>query len=178
MNNKEIVDYLIKNRDNGVAYRWMPEDVKVWLTVYRSKISNGLLEYYDADKSDWMPVFNSTKPFGADMILSLDKEYNVCVGEWVEFDIDTEGCFYPEGGEKVYYYWLDYAEFIKDNMKEYKHFGGWYFDGKWCMCPQVQSNERDLFSDFYVDSIKDKVLPMMPTKIRFWKDAGGKNDFR
>lgn len=156
MNEKEIIEYLKQNKEKGIAFNFMPEEVKNWC-----KSNNADLMVYDDDWStfDW---------FDKRHVYCLPEDYKPkqrLKPDWEEFKIDEDGYFEFNG--KKYYYRED-SRFETENRDKFKGFGGWLcLDGNWRTYPALYRETNDTVC--YNGSCDCECEPAVVIKIRFWR---------
>lgn len=164
MTEQEIVDYLKENKRKGVAFAFMPEDVKEWCKQHSNE--SIFIIYY---KDDW--EIDSCIRCYYNGIYALPDAYEIkpeFKAHYEEFDIDKDGFFYvKKGSDLIYYHWYNWPKFLDENFDNYNNFGGWLYNDKLWSTNVLMS---DINSDTSVYSGKDKtVVPVTPTKIKFWR---------
>lgn len=158
MDEQKIVEYLKKNKETGIAFGFMPKEVKEWCSKNDSN-----LVYYSVNGT-W---FSNDKRSMFDMneIVALPDSFiqQEEKGEWVECEIKKNGCFFVNNH---YYHWSEWTACLINNNDNFIAFGGWqYKDNKgWFTTPQVEI-ENGYLSDNYCLEVK----PAIPTKIRFYR---------
>lgn len=170
MTEQEIVNVLKENKNKGIAYLFLPEDVREWIS---EDFNNPKLMYL-APNGKW-EFFHETDFDDCDnVVFTLPKYYRVkqeSSGEWVEFEIDQKGnfhCFID--GDIHYFFWANWNVFLtKADFSEFTAFGGWQYedDGTWFTTPQMFAQECFATLVDYDEICK----PAIPTKIRFWREA-------
>jgi hypothetical protein len=83
---------------------------------------------------------------------------------WVEFDIDSDGMFKYKGTR---FCWHDWSGFLAWGT-DFTAWGGWFFSKDLYFWTQ-QVFGVDCF-DRPVSSVSNWEKPLIPQKIRFWKD--------
>lgn len=141
MTEQEIIKYLKENRTKGVAFNFMPEEVKHWCGYNSAdkifNVYNGLcLEPGSVNRFDGRYVYYLSEDY------ELKHEFKP---DWQEFNIDEDGYF--EFEDKRYYYRED-ARFETENRDKFKGFGGWlYTEGGrqiWSMTPRISVRDSDI----------------------------------
>lgn len=179
MTEQEIIEYLKENKNKGVAFGFMPEEVQIWaknnsreLCVYCQPIES--TEY------EWMRS-GSEKQWYLDHLYALPEDFKLKEkleeSGWVEFEIDPTSKDFLVDVEKEncndcneYYYWFEVERFLRDsvdNDRKYTTFGGWqYKDNKgWFTTPQVEIDNGYISNNYCLEA-----KPAIPVKIRFWKE--------
>ena len=169
MEEKEIIEFLKSNKTKGIAFKFLPEEVQDWIGNHKrecvilnsSGVWNSTKDYLSDDSDiDAFCVFCLLESF------TLPKKEK---GEWVEFGVNEYGIFAIRDGElDCLYNWWDWGEALKCNSYEYSNFGGWQYeeDGFWYMEPQLIDEEGDYRG---MSNSMEKVTPIIPKKIRFWR---------
>ena len=164
MTEQEIIEFLKENRLIGVAFKFIPDEVKQWVS---DNYNNPKLLYLTAG-GKW-GFFHQTD-FGDydSIVFALFDDYELPQkhsGELVEFDIRNGFFKYLDWS----FQWFDWGAFLKfifekkfEQNKDFDYFtafGGWKFedDGCWHTCPTFKCCPGE----------GDK--PCIPVKIRFWK---------
>lgn len=182
MNEVEIINYLKCNMSNGIAFRFMPVEVRNWVVNHLDDCTfltaEGIWDkacrfFYGELAPAAFNVFGllaSYKP------KSEKKES----GEWVEFEVTPKGTFFlqytKDNGSEVshVFHWSQWAEFlyycwVDDDLKQYTAFGGWQYEEDkdfWYMEPQLIDEEGNYRG---ISNSMEKVTPIIPKKIRFWR---------
>ena len=166
MTEQEIIEYLKQNREKGVAFAFMPEEVKHWCG-FHSPLK--IFKIYDGV---WLGPW-IIRSFNASNIYCLSEDYQPepeFKPHWEEFEVDEDGCFHDDGDLPCKWYrWFD---FLNVNADKYNGFGGWLYVGTdveptWYMTPRI-----DVGGKTFVWAEADlEAKPAMPMKIRFWRYA-------
>lgn len=175
MTEQEIVNVLKENKEKGVAYLFLPEEVKDWVS-----------EHFAEPKLLYLNPLGNWEKFDVcsfddydNIVFALPADYQVkqeSKGGWVEFVIDN-GLFYYKTLDKNVmevcgrkYFWFQWQEFLYYGKDEgFTTFGGWQYKSSnndfWFTQPMtIRSDDGDLISGY-----KDDDKPAIPSKIRFWK---------
>lgn len=177
MTEEEIVQYLKMNKNIGIVFKFMPEEVRE--LVYITPIS--IFRFFDG--KEWI---KSEKPFIRDNdIICLPDNYELKkiekTGEWVEFEIDEGGDFgYLAKSEKndryksSYYSWDSWQKFLEDsrlNERGFTTFGGWQYEDskRWYLAPAVKLQDGKMWNSYVIEE-SGEATPVIPVKIRFWKE--------
>lgn len=169
MTEQEIINVLKENKKKGVAYLFLPLDVKDWIS---DNFNNSDLVYLDS-MGDWELYKDADFDDYDNIVFALPDDYKEePKGEWVEFDIDEKGnfhCFIDN--DMHYFFWANWNVFLTEaDSSGYTAFGGWqYKDSKnWYQYPILLKDNGQVMlgSD---DS--DDVKPAIPIKIRFWREC-------
>ena len=186
----EIVDFLKDNKKNGIAFAFMPEEVRNWMKT--QSITNFNIYGYDSmtHECKWHEITNPDYKINYENdVYCLNQNYELKsenkTGEWVEFDIDKNGDFEVCGiandkNSTIIYNWSQWNKPIRDNAaKNFINgccaFGGWLYGNqhepipKWYLHPCVAPVDVDgsVYTS-YTDGDK-KIKGIVPTKIRFWR---------
>ena len=156
MKEQEIVEYLKGNRTKGVAFGFMPNEVKEW--VETSSIYTPYLIF----NGEWKDLTANETVNDKD-IIALPGCYFAKQGGWEEYEI-KDGRFYEEQ-RGIFYAWHEWSKCMSDNPR-FTAFGGWQYKNynNWFTAPQLQSSDG-ILCDGYDDNDK----PLIPVKIRFWR---------
>lgn len=165
MTEQEIVDYLKENKTKGVAFGFMPEEVKEWCSKNDSN-----LVYYTVNGT-WLSGDNRSI-FDMNEIVALPDTYELPIAKnksgWVEFEIKS-GVF--DYDDRVFDWW-DYGCFLNYckgcNTDYFTVFGGWQYKGNegWFTTPQVEIDDGCLSNNYCLEA-----KGVIPVKIRFWREA-------
>lgn len=162
INEQAIIKYLKENKYKGVAFGFMPQDVKDWCLKHRF---DKFLNVFDDDA--WIVPDSALLCYSSD-IYCLPEDYepkHEFKHDWEEFKIDEDGYFEFNG--KKYYYRED-ARFETENRDKFKGFGGWLCaDGKWRTYPVLYEEIGDNACFGGVGGCDCE--PAVGTKIRFWR---------
>ena len=171
MTEEEIIQYLKMNKQIGIVFKFMPEEVKNW----SSKHSENLCWY---DVNCWSNG-GFEKRLYDDKIYALSEDYNIQPNKnskWVDFDIDENGC-YRILDTDMRFHWSEWNKplwvYGKDENRSWylTAFGGWqYADSKrWYLAPAVKLKDGDYWNSYVVEE-SGEATPFIPVKIRFWKE--------
>jgi len=181
MTEQEIVQILKDNKEKGIGYNFLPEEVQKW--IYENFYKK-ILVYFDyqgkwtsidetnlIDTSEYLNhIFSLTEDF------ELKKEPE---GEWIEFDIRNDGFIIMSKNDTESFLWYEWETFLKyseANDFHYTAFGGWLYDksGDWVLSPQVgliddSGNAPFILNRYSHTYEKERITPVIPIKIRFWR---------
>lgn len=165
MTEQEIIEYLKENKTRGIVFDFFPEDVQNWCRKYRDK---NIFEYFQFDRK-WAGLLKLCPR--SDTAYCLKSDYIPEIGfkeHWQEFEIDKDGFFRIKKESYTYYCWFNWQKFLEDNFDKYNNFGGWFYeqDKTWNLTHQVLSARC---SFVLCAAEQQKVAPVIPTKIRFWR---------
>lgn len=181
MTEHEIINYLKENKNNGIAFHFMPEDVRIWCL---SSINYQKLLQFNGDNWDSTDdVFagykvDKTKVFSLPENFEL-KQKTKC--RWVEFAIDKNGDFEISGIENdknitIVYNWTQWNKPIRDNAsKNFVNgccsFGGWQYEDskRWYLAPAVKLQDGKMWNSYIIEECGE-ATPVIPVKIRFWRE--------
>ncbi len=188
MTEQEIVNCLKENKSKGIAFGFLPEEVKDWCKIRYSNIFQYFSKYDGKENKNgmWKIMSNESYEFAADEIICLPDDYELPQkpsGEWVEFEI-ADGLFYYKTLDKNVmevcgkkYYWFQVEEFLCRYIAEgFVTFGGWQYEGctTWFVTPRlnVESPNGTIYQDsFNVDNYAEcDCKPAIPIRIRFWRE--------
>lgn len=172
MTEQEIVNYLKENKNKGVAFSFMPQEVRDWCedhknnTIFCAYWQNGWCEGIDINCY-------------AHEVYALPDDYEMAEFEphWEEFPINKDGMFFMISDKVYHYYWWNWIDFLNCHHDEYNDFGGWVYesphsDGEkvefLVTSPHILERNKDL-SAFIVLNGKNETRPAYPTKILFWR---------
>ena len=187
---QEIVNYLKENLNKGVAFGFMPEEVKDWCEIHPSNIFRVFTQYDGKENKNgmWKTISNENYEMVSDDIICLPDNYTLPQkpsGEWVEFEIRNGFFKYLDWS----FQWFDWGDFLKfiferkfsQNNKDFGYFtafGGWQYENSdsWLMTPRlaVTSPYLAIYQDNYnpnnyAECERKECKPAIPVKIRFWK---------
>lgn len=168
MTEQEIVEYLKNNRTKGVAFGFMPEEVKEWCSKNDSN-----LVYYSVNGT-WFSGDNRSI-FDMNEIVALPDSFQIKQepqSGWVEFEIKS-GVFDYDDRCFDWWDWGCFLNYCKGcNTDNFTDFGGWQYEGflSWYMQPMLcgKGNKKELRN--YEDNHEEST-PAIPVKIRFWRKA-------
>ena len=180
MNKKEIIEYLKQNKEKGVVFAFMSQDVRDWCMTHRND------PIFNIYFSDGWNIIRSGINCCYSGIYCLPEDYEIepeFKAHWEEFDIDKNGFFVEEQvnthvSPRVYHWW-QWTRFLSDHDAKYNDFGGWVYEmslfggGKTevlATSPHFLDDDEELSSYIRLNN-KDKVKPAYPTKILFWRYA-------
>ena len=177
MTEQEIVNYLKENKNKGIAYLFMFEDVKDWIQKHRNDNKLMILTE-DGDFID-----GGIKPcYGiiATDVFALPDDYEVkqeSKGVWIEFEIDDKGdfAFYLSKIRKKDFHWYEWQRFLfecyENNHQCFTAFGGWQYKNckAWYTYPMILLGDDRYASSVFKEEASD-AKPAIPVKIRFWRE--------
>ena len=107
MEENEIVQYLQDNKEKGVCFKFMPQEVKKWVVKAKNRKYCMVL---DSD-GEWDSLEDTSDrdytldEVGADSVWCLPSDFPIrkSNSDWVEFDVDKNGYFHTE-------YLIDHGE--------------------------------------------------------------------
>lgn len=170
MTEQEIIDFLKKNKETGIAFAFMPEEVQDWVNDSSRKIvylifKGGLWEDLPIEATA-----NEEDVFALPDSFQIKQELQ---GGWVEFEIKDGEFFIKYENDLVRYHWSEW-NYVLVNSCHYKEkfttFGGWQYkdcDG-WFTSPQIENENGYQENHFSNDG---ECKPAIPTKIRFWRES-------
>ena len=180
MTESEIVDFLKDNKKNGIAFAFMPEEVRNWMKT--QSITNFNVYGYDSmtHECKWHEITNPYYKINYENdVYCLKQEYELKsenkTGEWVEFEIDD---FYFSIGNGSRYFWSNWSKMLEDSKCcdwGFTAFGGYLYGNqhepipKWYLYPCVAPVDVDgsVYTS-YTDG-DENIKGIVPTKIRFWR---------
>lgn len=176
MTEEEIIQYLKMNKQIGIVFKFMPEEVKEWCRKYSEKLC-----WYDANC--WSNG-GFEKRLYDDKVYALPEDYEIEKKEksqsgWVEFEVrDGIFCFLYEVDKQKYsicldwWQWQDFLKESKENDWNFTAFGGWQYenDSRWYLAPAIQLNDGKLWNSYVIEDYGE-AKPVIPVKIRFWKEC-------
>jgi hypothetical protein len=173
MTEQEIVNVLKENKNKGIAYLFLSEDVWEWIG---ENFNNPKLLYL-APNGKW-ELFSETDFDDYDnVVLALPDDYEVkqeSKGEWVEFEIDQKGNFHCfMNGDMHYFFWANWNAFLTEaDSSGYTTFGGWQYEGskRWYLAPAVKLQDGEMWNSYVIEQ-SGEATPVAPVKIRFWREA-------
>lgn len=168
MTEEEIISCLKENKHKGITFAFMPDDVQAWCKQHRDE---KIFTVYRGNTWD----VDSCICCNYNGIYSLPSGYEIkpkFKPHWEEFNVDEHGKFMIQHESMdcvacLYPYW-NWNGFLSDNNDKYNAFGGWFYgqDKTWNLALQVQSASSSLV---LCAAEQQKVAPVTPTKIRFWR---------
>lgn len=172
MTEEEIIQYLKMNKNIGIVFKFMPEEVKEWCRKYSKK-----LYWYDMDTLvDCWSNGGFEKRLYDDKVYTLSEDFKMeenLKGEWVEFKIENFYFTVNYTGSMNRYFWTDYGKMLMESFCcgwGYTTFGGWQYEDskRWYLAPAVKLHD-DLWNSYVIEESGD-ATPVIPVKIRFWKE--------
>ena len=166
MTEQEIVEYLKGNKTKGVAFGFMPNEVKEW--VETSSIYTPYLIF----NGEWKDLTANETVNDKD-IIALPGCYFAKQGGWEEYEI-KDGRFYEEQ-RGIFYAWHEWSKCMSDNPR-FTAFGGWQYSDTyadkdvWYLYPQIYKESIAQRYASYFGKDTDDVKPAIPVRIRFWKE--------
>lgn len=172
MTEKEIVDYLKENRTKGVAFGFMPKEVRNWC---KKNILD--INFYNQDEG-WKTILNPQPEILKTDIFSLPEDFKFeskPQSGWFEYEIDKNGNFYSADADDKdgrYYHWSEWNTCLANNKDNLIGFGGWQYPNNkgWYMSP-LMLIDGEYSSVFWYISEPSECKPAIPSKIRFWREA-------
>ena len=182
MNENEIIEYLKQNKEKGIAFNFMPSEVREWCEEHKDE------SIFNVYYSDGWNIIKSGITCCYAGIYSLPDDYEQKTEfkpHWEEFDIDKNGFFVEEQvnthvSPRVYHWW-QWTRFLSDHDAKYNDFGGWVYedpiseDGKKAellvTSPRILKRGRGLTSCLLFSNGKNEAEPAYPAKILFWRYA-------
>lgn len=174
MTEKEIIDVLKANIEEGVAFHFLADEIKDWVKkhIHEVVIFNGT----DDNKAEyWGNVVNGIAPLTEFSVVALRDDYGLKEGKWVDFDIDEEGFFKVSNryNTSIPFRWFEWREVLK-KFPELTGFGGWQYGddyNNWVSEPRVYRSTSFSFVNSYENNDSHNVRPATPKKIRFWMEG-------
>lgn len=152
MTEQEIIQYLKENRNKGIAFAFVPEDVKNWCEKHKTERIFDCFQNGNWDTETCIALcLNSVYALSDDY--EPEKPFRP---HWEEFEIDECGRFIF-GDDS--YLWHQWSNFLDDNFAYFDNFGGYVYkelpQKSWQTYPVISYNEKE--------------PPLFPSKIRFWR---------
>jgi hypothetical protein len=172
MTEEEIVQYLKTNRNIGVAFRFMPEEVRRWCNENTFDV-----EYYSS-LDGWKKIHNPELLFTPTDIVCLpedceQKKKRLKTG-WAEFNI-IDGFIEIKNPDKnsiekfAWYDWQGFLTFCRVYELPYVNFGGFQYAlcKTWFMSPQIDNSKG--YQNDHNDIVDGECsIPAIPSRVRFW----------
>lgn len=163
MTENEIIQILKDNKEKGIAFGFLPDEVIQFALKHKEN-----LKFHD-DEGFWIDMecqYKEGYEISIHEIVCLTEDFELkkkSEGEWVEFNI-KDGVFY-DAEMGVCYKWYEWSCFITKNTS-YEAFGGWQYKNNksWFTIPQVEIDDGCLSYNYCLEA-----KPVIPIKIRFWK---------
>ena len=173
MTEKEVVDFLKKNDEKGIAYFFLPDEVRDWINKDTIDFKKSELLIF-TKFGDWVKFRDED---GIDLcdfdnfVFCLPTHYEIPLrGGWDEYDI-KDGRFYEET-RGLFYAWHEWSKCMSDNPR-FTAFGGWQYPncGAWYMNPKMLLGDAidTHYADVLFQGEPAECMPATPCKIRFWK---------
>lgn len=175
MTEQEIIQYLKDNKDDGkgVSLGNMPEEVQEWIGRKFKPLEDILVMTHDMD---WCPIDDFLNlPFALSDNYELPQKLG---GKWVEFEINKgKFNFIPSdmnGLDGVIESWWNWQEFLTVSSKHnlgFTAFGGWQYEDskRWYLAPAVKLQDGEMWNSYVIEQ-SGEATPVIPVKIRFWKE--------
>ena len=178
MTEEEIIQYLKMNRNIGVIFNFMPDDVKKWCKAHDcNEDSVPFQTFTHGNRLEYIKHWNHRVTDLFDRVICLpedfkleEKQEEVKCG-WIEFDI-IDGSFEIENTNQnvegkhiekfAWYDWQGFLSYCEVYRLPYVNFGGWQYNEQpdmWFMAPQVIKDNQEKC-----------IKPLFPIKIRFWRE--------
>lgn len=170
MTEQEIVYYLKENKNKGVIFAFMPEDVQIWCWTHKDE---PIFNLYLTD--GWSNARTGITCCDTN-VYCLPEDYKIkqeFQPHWEEFEIDKDGFFRIKKESYTYYCWFNWQKFLEDNFDKYNNFGGWCFinskdDLIWITYKPL-INKWNGFTTTCTNSEHKEMKPIIPIKISFWR---------
>lgn len=173
MTEQEIIEYLKENKNEGKILSFMPEEVRKWCEINKKELlvwqSNSWYKF-DADN------------ICTDDAVTLPDDYKVkeeSKGEWVEFNVNSKGEItvnIDDDNEPTVFYWNEWGVVLNysrnsRNKAKYVAFGGWQYEDskRWYLAPAVKLQDGEMWNSYVIEE-SGEATPVIPVKIRFWKE--------
>lgn len=189
MTEQEIINILKENKEKGVAYLFLPEQVRDWV---HDKLFDKILLVLDSMGNfirfeDVEEGLINTEDYD-NVVFALPGDYEPkqeSKGEWVEFEIDSDGFFafrFSDNNVPKFFFWWNWQKFLESSHQSnwgFTAFGGWLYDksggGDWVLSPQVgliddSGNAPFILNQYSHTYEKERITPAIPVKIRFWRE--------
>lgn len=182
MTEQEIVSVLKENKTKGVAYLFLPEQVRDWV---QDKLFDKILLVLDSVGNfirfeDVEEGLINTEDYD-NVVFALPGDYEPkqeSKGEWVEFEIDSDGFFafrFSDNNVPKFFFWWNWQKFLESSHQSnwgFTAFGGWLYenDNRWYMAPAIKLKTDNYYWNSYTAE-KEEVKPAIPVKIRFWRES-------
>lgn len=183
MTEQETITALKENKTKGVAYLFLSEQVRDWV---HDKLFDKILLVLDS-MGNFIPFDDveegliNTEDYD-NVVFALPDDYEAkeeSKGEWVEFEIN-EGkfSFIPSdvnGLDGVIESWWNWQEFLTVSSKfhlGFTAFGGWQYenDDRWYLAPAVKLQDDEMWNSYVIEE-SGEATPVIPVKIRFWRES-------
>lgn len=180
MTEEEITQYLKMNRKVGITLGFMPTEVQEW--CHKNSL---YLQIVIESKNVWDDYKNwiISKKLEFTTIVCLPEDYEIEKKEksqsgWVEFEIKNDiFCYLYDVDNHAYSFclnwwqWQDFLKESKENDWNFTAFGGWQYEDskRWYLAPAIQLNDGKLWNSYVIEDYGE-AKPVIPVKIRFWKE--------
>jgi hypothetical protein len=160
----------------------MPEEVMKWCDNNKTKLK--FFDGYD-NLIRWKVFENPYADIHFGDILCLPEDFKLeekAKGKWVEFDIDKNGDFDVCGiandeNITITYNWTQWNNPIRDNASKNfingcRAFGGWQYEDskRWYLAPAVKLQDGEMWNSYVIEE-SGEAIPVIPVKIRFWRET-------
>ena len=185
MTENEIIQILKDNKEKGIAFGFLPDEVIQFALKHKEN-----LKFHDSE-GFWIDTECQHKEgyeISIHEIVCLTEDFELkkkSEGECVEFEISHQGSFFLQYKNKYgsdcsyHFHWSQWEEFLSycwNYDLPYNAFGGWLYDktGDWVLSPQVGLIDDSGRAPFILNSYtyryeKERIIPVFPIKIRFWR---------
>lgn len=175
MTENEIIQILKDNKEKGIAFGFLPDEVIQFTLKHKEN-----LKFHDSE-GFWIDTECQHKEgyeISIHEIVCLPEDFelkNKSEDEWIEFDIDKNGQFTVEfckGSLDYCYDWFNWWKLL-EKSKEYDYgftaFGGWQYKNckAWFMQTMLFQEDHYISCEFGNETCK--IEPAIPIKIRFWR---------
>ena len=160
MTEQEIIQYLKENRNKGIAFAFVPEDVKNWCEKHKTERIFDCFQDGNWDTKTCIALCLNS-------VYALSDDYEpekLFRPHWEELNIENGVFRFNDDG---YHYW-EVEKFLSDYVGYFNAFGGWLYSGGgfWSTNAMIHSGCNLVVK--VVGDVRD-VTPAIPTKIRFWR---------
>ena len=99
-------------------------------------------------------------------------------GKWVEFEIDKDSFEIEYGNADCpkledfgWWDWQGFLSYCRQEGLSFTAFGGWQYENskRWYLAPAVKLQDGDLWNSYVIEE-SGEATPVIPVKIRFWKE--------
>lgn len=178
MTEKEIIEVLKSNIEDGVAFHFLADEIKDWV-----KKNIGCVKVFDGTKNDdefWVNVSERTIPLTEFSVVALPDDFESRDGKWVDFQINEDGLFKVSNkyNTDIVFSWFEWQAVIR-KFPELTSFGGWQYgddSSYWVSDPRMYKPSNGSFVHCYENRESYFMRPATPKKIRFWMEVKEKDE--
>ena len=182
MTEQEIIDFLKKNKEMGIAFAFMPDEVQEWCYTNNGKVIFFHISKINHD-GEWADHSDNDVIFEPTDIVALPDSFQMFKEQkdgWIEFNINSSGFFSCaiQGYFGTYHWseWYKCLSFFSCGKEDFRltAFGGWQYKEHsefWYTSPQMLTDVQKGCISSICDGRFNDCKPLIPIKIRFWRES-------